>query len=64
MGKYDYAHSAKRDDSPIKQNYRVSQLALSHFDSMKKHYDKKERRMLNEVEDLENHLKEKPAKSK
>ena len=64
LGKYDYAHSAKRDDSPIKQNYRVSPLALSHFDSMKKHYDKKERRMLNEVEDLENHLKEKPAKSK
>ena len=64
LGKYDYAHSAQRDDNPIKQNYRVSPLALSHFDSMKKHYDKKERQMLNEVEDLENHLKEKPAKSK
>jgi hypothetical protein len=31
---------------------------------MKKHYNKKELRLLNEVEDLENHLKEKPAKSK
>jgi len=64
LGKYDYTHSAQRDDSPTKQNYRVSPLALSHFDSMKKHYDNKELRLLNEVEDLENHLKEKPAKSK
>ncbi len=64
LGKYDYTHSAQRDDSPTKQNYRVSPLALSHFDSMKKHYNKKELRLLNEVEDLENHLKEKPAKSK
>ena len=63
LGKYDYAHSAKRDDSPIKHDYRVSPLALSHFDSMKKHFDNKERELLNEVEDLENHLKEKPAKS-
>ena len=65
LGKYDYTHSAKRgDDNPTKQNYRVSPLALSHFDSMKKHFDNKERELLNEVEDLENHLKEKPAKSK
>ena len=64
LGKHDYTHSAQRDDNPTKQNYRVSPLALSHFDSMKKHYDNKERQMLTEVEDLENHLKEKPAKSK
>ena len=52
LGKYDYTQSAKRDDIPTKQNYRVSPLALSHFDSMKKHYDKKELKLLKNIQSL------------
>ncbi len=56
LGKYDYTHSAKRDDNPTKHNYRVSPLALSHLDKLKKHYGKKEVKMLNEIESIEDDL--------
>ena len=64
LGKHDYANSAKRDDNPTKHNYRVSPLALSHFDQLKKHYENKEVNMLTEVEDIEREMKEKPLKAK
>ena len=56
LGKYDYTHSAKRDDNPTKHNYRVSPLALSHLDKLKNHYGKKEVKMLNEIESIEDDL--------
>jgi hypothetical protein len=63
LGKYDYTHSTRKDNTPdIKHNYRKSPLALSHLDKLKSHYDKKEVKMINEVENLEAQLKEKPSK--
>ena len=63
LGKYDYTHSARKDNTPdIKHNFRKSPLALSHLDKLKSHYDKKEVKMINEVENLEEQLKEKPSK--
>ncbi len=63
LGKYDYTHSARKDNTPdVKHNYRKSPLALSHLDKLKSHYDKKEVKMINEVENLEAQLKEKPSK--
>jgi len=63
LGKYDYTHSARKDNTPdTKHNYRKSPLALSHLDKLKSHYDKKEVKMINEVENLEAQLKEKPSK--
>ena len=56
LGKYDYTHAAKRDDNPVKHNYRVSPLALSHLDSLKKHYANKETQMLTEIESIEDDL--------
>ena len=57
LGKFDYTHSARKDNTPdTKHNYRVSPLALSHFDAMHKHYSNKETKLINEVENLENEL--------
>jgi hypothetical protein len=53
LGKYDYTHAKRRDDNPIKHDYRKSPLALSHYDAVKKHFDKRERKILNEIEDIE-----------
>lgn len=53
LGKYDYTHSKRRDDNPVKHNYRKSPLALSHYDGVKKHFDNRERKMLNEIENIE-----------
>ena len=57
LGKFDYTQSARKDNTPdTKHNYRVSPLALSHFDAMHKHYSNKETKLINEVENLENEL--------
>jgi hypothetical protein len=53
LGKHDYLHSTQRDDNPIKHNYRKSPLALSHYDGLKKHFENKERSVINEVEQIE-----------
>jgi hypothetical protein len=60
LGKYDYTHSQKKDNTgSITHKHRKSPLALAHFDRMKKEFENKEKKMLNEVEDIENKLENK-----
>ena len=60
LGKHDYLHSNERgEDDSIRHKFRKSPLALAHFDKMKSHFEKKEQKILNEVEDIEKDLKEK-----
>ena len=60
LGKYDYTHSTRKDNTPnTGHKYRKSPLALAHFDRLKKEFDKKEIKMLNEVEEIENKLDDK-----
>ena len=60
LGKYDYAHSTKKDNTPsIGHNHRKSPLALAHFDRIKKDFENKEKKMLNEVEKIEDKLENK-----
>ncbi len=58
LGKYDYTHSSERDPSPTRHNYRVSPLALSHVDLMDKQFKKKEVKILKEIEEIDDSLKE------
>ena len=60
LGKYDYTHSTKKDNTPdITHKHRKSPLALAHFDRIKKDFENKERKMLNEVEKIEDKLENK-----
>tara|TARA_B100000287_G_scaffold91033_1_gene83356 strand:+ start:4960 stop:6747 length:1788 start_codon:yes stop_codon:yes gene_type:complete len=60
LGKYDYTHATRKDNTPSTgHKYRKSPLALAHFDRLKKEFDKKEIKMLNEVEEIENKLDDK-----
>jgi hypothetical protein len=58
LGKYDYAQSARKDNTPdIKQNYRKSPLALSHMDAMTRNMKKSEVQIIREIEGLDEELK-------
>ena len=60
LGKYDYTHATRKDNTPdTRHKYRKSPLALAHFDRLKKEFEKKEVKMLNEVEEIENKLDDK-----
>jgi hypothetical protein len=56
LGKHDYKHAMKRDDNPTKHKFRKSPLALSHYDAMKNHFDKKDATLLKEIEDIDDSL--------
>jgi len=60
LGKYDYTHATRKDNtSDTGHKYRKSPLALAHFDRLKKEFDKKEIKMLNEVQEIEDKLDDK-----
>mgnify|MGYP003135102303 FL=1 len=57
LGKYDYTHSTKKDNTPdIKQNYRKSPLALAHLDAMTKSMKKSDVQIIKEIEVLDEQL--------
>jgi len=58
LGKHDYTHSIGRDPSPVKHNYRKSPLALSHIDRMAKSFGNKETKIIQEIDNLDDTLKE------
>ena len=57
LGKYDYTHSTKKDNTPdIKQKYRKSPLALAHLDAMTKSMKKSDVQIIKEIEVLDEQL--------
>jgi len=65
LGKHDYANVRKPDKSnKIRHKYRKSPLALSHLDKMKTHYADKEKRMITEVDKIEEEFNDKKTKTK
>lgn len=60
LGKYDYTHATRKDNTAdTGHKYRKSPLALAHFDRLKKEFNKKEIKMLNEVQEIEDKLDDK-----
>jgi hypothetical protein len=65
LGKHDYANIRKPDkSSKIRHKYRKSPLALSHLDKLKSHYGDKEKKMITEVDKIEEELNGKKTKTK
>ena len=57
LGKYDYTHAKKKDNkNSIKHKFRKSPLHLAHYDSLVKKFDKKETKILNEIEEVDKDL--------